>query len=134
VPEIPTTVEWQKLLDAINGIQENNEACAGAKRYLQRLASNGRGVSLKVWSGYDVVGGTQYYGANIPLSTGDRTILWDRYYVFQELALVVHEGLHAYFSLLASNTGVEPSSEAYADRYEETCGYTYSAAWKASGR
>lgn len=133
VPEIPTVEEWQKLLDAIDGIQENNEACAGAKRALQRLAANGRGVSLKVWSGYDVVGGRQYYGANRTPPSG-RFIQWDRHYVFKELPHVVHEGLHAYFALLASNSGLEGSSEDYADQYEETCGYTYSAEWKASGR
>lgn len=133
-PEVPTDVEWQKLLTAIDSIKENNEACAGAKRYLQQLASNGRGVRLKVWSGYDKVAGTQYYGANRLFESGERYIQWDRYWVFRELPLVVHEGLHAYFSLLANNSGLEESSEAYADRYEETCGYTYSAEWKASGR
>jgi hypothetical protein len=134
VPEIPTTLEWQKLLDAIDGIQENNEACAGAKRYLQRLASNGRGANLKMWTGTDIVGGTQYFGANRFFPSGERYIQWDRYWGLRELPLVVHEGLHAYFSLLANNSGLEGSSETYAIQYQETCGYTYSDAWKASGR
>lgn len=134
VPENPDDEEWRKLLEAIAGIQENNDACTGAKHYLQKLASNGRGASLKMWSGYDLVEGTQYYGANRFTAAGARFIQWDRDWVFRELPLVVHEGLHAYFSLLASNSGVEQSSEQFADRYEETCGYTYSAEWKASGR
>jgi hypothetical protein len=131
---MPTDAEWQKLLDAIAGIKENNDACSGAKRYLERLASKGRGANLKVWSGYDVVAGTQYYGANRLFESGERYIQWDRNWVFRELPLVVHEGLHAYFSLLATNSGLEQSSEEYADQWEETCGYTYSAEWKASGR
>ena len=133
-PEIPSEAEWQKLVNAIDSIQENNDACTGAKRYLQRLASKGRGANLKVWTGYDVVAGTQYYGANRFFESGERYIQWDRGWVFRELPLVVHEGLHAYFSLLATNSGLEQSSEEYADQYEETCGYTYSAEWKASGR
>jgi hypothetical protein len=87
-----------------------------------------------MWSGYDVVGGTQYYGANRTFPSGERYIQWDRYWGLRELPLVVHEGLHAYFSLLAKNSGVEQSSEQYAKQYQQTCGYTFSAEWIASGR
>lgn len=135
VPEDPTEAEWQQLLVGIEGIQENNEHCTGAKRYLQRLASTGRGANLKVWTGYDKVAGKQFYGANrfFP-GTNERYIVLDRDWGLKELPLVVHEGLHAYFSLLASNSGVEESSEVYAVRWQETCGYTFSAQWHAAGR
>ena len=135
VAEDPTEPEWQQLLSAIEGIQENNEHCAGARRFLQRLASSGRGANLKVWTGYDRSLGKQFYGANrfFP-GTNERYIVLDRDWALRELTVVVHEGLHAHFSLLARNSGLEESSEKYVERWEETCGYTYSAQWRAEGR
>jgi hypothetical protein len=40
--------------------------------------------------------------------------------------------LHAHFALFAANSGLEESSEAYAKRWQQTCGYTFSESWKGS--
>jgi hypothetical protein len=134
VPELPTAEEWQALVNAIDGIQERNEHCAGAKRALQQLAATGRGVNLKVWSGFDLTAGEQLYGANCFFPNGERFIQFDRYHALRELAIIVHEGLHAHFASLAPPDGLVKSSEDYAIAWQETCGYQFSAEWKASGR
>ena len=89
-------------------------------------------MNLKVWSGYDLSGGEQLYGANRFFPNGQRFIQFDRYHALRELPIIVHEGLHAHFALLATNSGLEESSEVYAKRWQQTCGYTFSAYWKGS--
>jgi hypothetical protein len=126
--KIPDEAGWQLILGLIDGMQENNEHCAGAKQQLQLLASYGReGGRLLLWEGHGRRPGTQDYGDNLFYPNGDRYLQWDSYWLAREPALLVHEAMHAWFAAAGMGPG---DSETFADTWEETCGYQYSDWWR----
>jgi hypothetical protein len=105
--QVDSVTEWPRLLDRIERLKEEPNYCKGAKEALRYLASFGpEAQRIRFWDGYDKTSPTsQRFGENLSDSVG-RYIEYDSQWIWDDAALLLHEGIHYWLNQNPDNEGL----------------------------
>jgi len=115
--------EWSDLSARVEAIKEYPDYCLGAKQALRGLIAQGPASwRIRFWDGYDLLSPTeQRLGQNLADAQG-RYIEYDSHWIWNRPSLLVHEGIHYWYSQNPDNTGlVTPPDELETEAMAKTC-------------
>jgi hypothetical protein len=118
-----TSTEWAQLSARVEAIADYPEYCLGAKNALRSLIAQGPAAQrIRFWDGYDLTSPTeQRLGQNLGDAQG-RYIEYDSHWIWNMPSLLVHEGIHYWYSQNPDNLGlITPPDEVEIERLARTC-------------